>query len=870
LVALSPSELASRVPTQAGLRYARCPSCFAVDVDEPLAWSADEPDALKCVRCGTAFTGLSKPAEAKPTAAAGTDPVEVRPGVVHKYPFWTIDPAQALFPEEKAHLAARRDFKAREWLAKAALYAATASRPDAAAKPAAPNAQGAPGPAEAARAAATLVIRFAQVYPDYASHLDLPGRPKDLGPARPIPPYRRGYATGKWTDSGADDVPLNLLIAYAIVRDAPAWDEAARGQNLDPDEARRIVEEDLFRASAAFVRNQPEETSEASLTVYRGMLAVGRLLDDPLLVHESIARLAMFAERGFSHDGLWRGGDGAAHRRVMAQVDGWLDRLLAGYSDPPSAPMPADGRRYRDLPGTAALPVLLLAREAGAATTTAPAVSNGDGILTASWPAPRVSAPANRRPALFGGAGIARLGVGQGPDALDLELRGLGTFDTPRSARLSLRANVAGRPVLDDLDENAARTDGLELASASHNTVLIDGRNQREDLDLARIPAPASNFLFFAASDDLQVAAMEDQQAYPRSGLTYRQVLIASAGRSSRYGVAVFEVEGGHQHDQMWYAPAGEPATSWSLPATASASPGPDTLLGPSFRYLPSARAAQGRWFVQALGSITGMSQARLDRPTAPVLTRPEGPGLRLHLLGDVPTTAVAGRAPGSRDDDRAALVLRRASGDGRTLRSTFVTVLEPIADAIPPLARVGRVESPPGSIVLLIRTSEGDEHLVLNLQAGKETRVRLADGRALATDGLAVRVRGDGLVLAGGTRVDLDDVTVLQRHRTTGTITGALADGTFVTDTTLAEPDRLAGQALIIRHGDRTARAWTIVQAVNLPDGSSRLHVREAAGFTLDPASGEAQYLQFPRTRHPAPHAFVISGMARVDAGRR
>jgi hypothetical protein len=132
------------------------------------------------------------------------------------------------------------------------------------------------------------------------------------------------------------------------------------------------------------------------------------------------------------------------------------------------------------------------------------------------------------------------------------------------------------------------------------------------------------------------------------------------------------------------------------------------------------------------------------------------------------------------------------------------------------------------------------------------------------------VRVRGADITLAGGTRVDIDGVTALQRHRAAGSITGILPDGGFLTDTTMAEPDQLAGQALIIRHGDRTARAWTIVQAVNLPGGSSRIHVREATGFALDPATGEAQYTQFPRTRHPAPHSFVISGMARADSATK
>ena len=124
---------------------------------------------------------------------------------------------------------------------------------------------------------------------------------------------------------------MNLLIAYALVRDDPAIVEA--GRRLSDPHPARTIERDLFRASAEFVRLQPEEYSEVSLHAYRGLLAVGRLLDDPKLVGEAIKRLDGFSERGFYHDGFWRQGDAAAHRRVLGVIDGWIDRLLAGYPE---------------------------------------------------------------------------------------------------------------------------------------------------------------------------------------------------------------------------------------------------------------------------------------------------------------------------------------------------------------------------------------------------------------------------------------------------------------------------------------------------------------------------------------------------------
>ena len=65
----------------------------------------------------------------------------------------------------------------------------------------------------------------------------------------------------------------------------------------------------------------------------------------------------------------------------------------------------------------------------------------------------------------------------------------MGHFGSPRSRRQALRLAVGGRAVLGDLDDLPARPDGWDRASASHNTVLVDGLNQRETLPLMREPA---------------------------------------------------------------------------------------------------------------------------------------------------------------------------------------------------------------------------------------------------------------------------------------------------------------------------------------------------------------------------------------------
>ena len=859
LFAMNPKDAAGLVPVQAGVRFCRCPSCDTGDDDDSFSWSLTKPKQIACRRCGVVAPNDKAPSRAPDEKAAPEDKkavpedaVEVRPGVVHHYPYHLVEPERQHYPGERLYLSARADHEAREFLAKAALYAAVRYRSK-------PLPERDP---KLARVASALLLRFAQVYPSYATHFDQPSSPKHFDKADLPPPYRLGYKTAKWDWSGSLDVPLNLVVAYALLRDDPALAEA--GRLLGEPDPRKVIEHDLFRASAGFVRRQPEEVSEAALQADRGILAVGRLLDDPVLIGDALDRLDRFAERGFYHDGFWRQGTLASHRRVVALLDGWLDLLLAGSVRSAGLAL-VKGRK-------AEVPMLALARSAGAAVLTEPVA---DDVRLASWPAPAPGA-SPRAPTLLGGTGLARLAVGHGENALDLELRSLDAFGPDGIVRQALRFGVGGRTVLGDLDESPPLVSGWDRSSLSHNTVIVDGLNQRESLAKAQEPASGGNFLYFAAEPDFQVATLDDPRAYPQSTTRYRQTVVASAGDRARYALSVFEVRGGLQHDQVFHGPSGG-RTGWQL--SVPTSPGPDTLLPQGLAFVPTARAADGRWFIQAFGELRPDARATLTHPaTATWAERGAAgshPGARLHILGDTPFDAVTALGPdalsqGKDDSGRAALVLRRRSESGDTLNSLFVTVFEPIFRGTPPLKRVGRVASPSGTVVVYLETPDGSEHVVLNLSPGTVRAVTLADGRALTTDGLAVRVTSAGLVLAGGTFAEVGGGQLQARQsRASGKLVGVVrrpstgSRGWFETDAPLPDLDALAGRVVTITHGDDSTRGWTVERAENTRNGA-RLYLREEPGFALDPASKAARYYQFPQLTAPGPHHFRVGKIAR------
>ncbi len=836
LLEMDSKRLADLVPIQAGFRFCRCPACDSNEADDTLTWSIKKPKVITCKQCNESFPNDKFPAQVDKKFPEDT--IEVVPGRIHHYPYFVVEAEKQRRADERLYLSAKRDYEAREYLAKAALYAAIRYREQPLGRPD-PN---------LARVVCVLVLRFAQVYPDYALHLDQPGQPKFLEPAHQPPPYRRGYGTAKWDWTGSLDVPLNLVIAYALVRDDPEMAKAAK--LLKVADPRRLIEDDLFRASARFVLDQPDEMSEQALQVDRGVLAVARLLGDDSLGQLGMKRLREFGEHGFTHDGLWWQGDASSHRRVLGMLDGWIDRL---WPDGPGAK-----------PAVEALPMLALARSASSAILTeGPATE----VQKVGWPALEASSR-TREPVLLGGAGIARLAVGQGADALDLELRGMGLTGGTRSRRQALRLAVGGRMILADRDDRPARLDGWDRSSASHNTVLVDGLNQRETPRLMAENAPGGDFVSFAADRDFQVAVLDDPWSYPQSTTRYRQTLVACSGVKSRYAVSIFQVIGGLQHDQFFHADPTNPAR-WSI--SIPMKPGPESLLPTTIPYLANALADDGRWFVQSYGEFARMSHAQATVPAQATLREPGSPGLRIHLLGDTPFSIVTGstpRTPSDDDPERSTLMIRRTSPNGATLESTFVSVFDPI-DPEPNLTKVGRMNDSPGFVVLYLETLDGPEHLVINLAPGQVRTVALADGRSLMTDALVVRARRDELMMAGGTVANASGVAVRQPVHV-GKVLAAVrfpspdGRGWFETTAPIPNDPSLVGRTLSIHHGDGFSRSWTLTRIEPTAGGRVRLYVREEPGFLIEGTDRMAHYYQFPGTTEPGPHRFSITSIRR------
>jgi hypothetical protein len=265
------------------------------------------------------------------------------------------------------------------------------------------------------------------------------------------------------------------------------------------------------------------------------------------------------------------------------------------------------------------------------------------------------------------------------------------------------------------------------------------------------------------------------------------------------------------------------------------------------------------------------MANGQATVPALATLGEPKQPGVRIHLLGDVPfsvVTASTPRTPSADDPERSSLLIRRSSKDGATLESTFVTVFDPIGPS-PSLTKVGRMTNTPGFVVLYLETIDGDEHLVVNLRPGQVRTVQLADGRELSTDAFVVRTRRDELMMAGGTVANASGVAVRQPSYS-GKILAAVryqtpeGRGWFETDAPIPNDATLIGRTLSIRHGDDTAWGWTLTKIEPTAENRVRLYVREEPGFLIEGKDRAAHYYQFPSTTSPGPHRFTIGTIRR------
>lgn len=603
--ALDEAALARMVPTQSGLLYIGCPNCQAGRQERQLDWSPERPGEIFCRFCKHRYPSVKYPM---------SKTLEVRNprGETQRYPYWENASGY------RYYFAAKRDDLVRDYLATQArslalLYVATRNL-------------------DYARRSALILDRFAQVFPGWCYHFDYPFHQKEIYEG-PVPPekFRPGMRTARWSAWGYNDMPLPLLEAYDQIRDA----------GVLSGEAKQRIERDLFRTIADYMLANPEAYSNMSPRLWGSLVRVGRIVGERRYVDEPAARIRNMLRDRFYYDGFWAEGSPSYGRQTINSLRQVLELRGDGVEDP-DLRFAAEALRMLHLPDGRPAPV----HDTWAAV---------DGE-----PLPR------SQPFLLPALGHAALAGGVGAGQWQAHLTWSGGYGHEHADALSLLVWTRGREALSDIGYTHTRYRAWTLASAAHNTVVIDERNQ------ASKAADGALRYFDASHPRVQAVSVDNLRAYPKLASRFRRTLVAVDGL---YLVDVFEVEGGSTHDYFLHGDADRPGAV-VLPEAGSP-------VAPRAGWTPTRNEGESAPLLTpgyAYGFLRGEREMRVARAGAIEVGMPDG--LRVRFLAEAGDRLYSGANPSIRaadeDDQQLEKFLRghfRARRTGG--RSVFVAVIE-------------------------------------------------------------------------------------------------------------------------------------------------------------------------------------------------
>lgn len=704
---LTEQQAIELVPRQSGLHYVDCPHCDRGRQENQLQWFPERPNHIECRYCAHRFPSPLYPDHEK---------LEVNTPLGNKawYPYWTDQSGYRHFFQ------AKRDDLIRNYLAQqtrdlAQLY--TLNRDE-----------------HAARRSAILLFRFAEVFPDWCFHYDYPFRQKEIfeGVVKPSQ-FRAGYRTARWTWWAYSDVPIPLVQAYEQLLDSNAFRQLSKERGVDVSQK---IENDLIRNACDQVMANDDQLTNMSPTAWRGLITAGKAIREPTYIHEPVRRLKNLVEKQFFYDGVWCEGSPDYARQSVGGLEQVLDQLR-NYSDPKGYVDPIDGANFQNLDLGNDLKLLKLAKESLSKLR----LPNGRLVpVHDTWSTSRRDTIDRTRPFLLPALGHACLGGGTRNQQSQFHMTWSGGYGHSHGDNLSLLLFANGREQLSDIGYTHTAYRSWTLATASHNTVVIDGINQ--ELGNRENPTDGSLLLFDIASDRIQVARASGERAYPGLATQYeRTVLAVKIDNNRYYAVDLFEVAGGKQHDYWLHGDADQETRVdreglWN-PL--------ETLLPDRIPWTPTRNEGEaGRIKVPyyAYGFVRNLESKSVHAfqqnhwtVVANDSEKEKRSALKVTLLSNRDGDLILGTNPSIRraeEDDsrlesfhRPCLLWRQGSNGERT-KNRFLSVIEPYLES-PAILSIEEISRPGALAVLKVRLKDRIDWFILN--ASEKVDLQLGSG---------------------------------------------------------------------------------------------------------------------------------------------
>ncbi len=818
IMAMDEDLLVSLVPDRTGFRFMGCPNCDAGTQEGQLTWSVTDPDHVRCKHCEMVFPNEKFP----------EDKVMRVPNPVGKevaYPYWEDNSGYKHLFTARGWREARSYFASQAYNL-GALFLAT-------------------GESGYARRAVLILDAFARHYPGFLVSADWPHRPKGFVLE---PPYPNGG--GKWGRWRSDEMPTNLVFAYDAVYASGELERLAEETGAD---VRQRIEEDFFRGAVRQDAFHGPNYGNASPRIYEGLVAIGRVIGDPALVHEGVRRSRELFRLQFYVDGFWMEGSVGYHQMTMRGMDEVFE-AAKGYSDPPGYVDGVDGERFDDLDLENDISII------SRASRIYEICRYPDGRAMPvhdNWARfENLKIPDRSASTLLGGVGHAWLGLGSGNDQAQLHLHFSGGYGHEHADNMNLILFAKGHEVLPDIGYTHTRFRSWSTGTLCHNTVVID--ETRQYTRGKEGPSDGRLLAFEPSFETVQWVEGRGEAAYPGLAEQYgRTLILVDAGEGDTYSVDLFRVKGGSQHD---YALHGNADYDGTVELSVETKPYGENLLPDVEVRFPQGEAdpgdAGGRNPSYAYFQNVSKGEV-VDGVVVDFKVNDSSVGVRSHLQGHSGAEVFTGDAMSFRranEDDallakfRMPMFLLRKTGP-ESLATDFVGVHEPY-DGEPYIQEVKQLESGHG-LALSVSHHGVTDYFIHRTEAEHnpvETGALYLDGRM----GF-VRVK-DGTVekmaIWGGTELRFGE----NRLMGNGVFQGEVAatqrtdagdeDNALVVSGKLEPGMKLDGGTVIVKFGDGSTRGCRI-EGVIQGTQATRLILSEDPGFEVE-GSG-ARHLFFP-----------------------
>lgn len=825
---MSDEEIRALVPTQSGLHYVDCPNCERGRQENQLQWSIESPDHVYCQFCNHGFPSAKFPM---------TQQIVVKgpQGKTAIYPYWEDRAGYRHF------FTAKRDDLVKVFLAQQALDFATLYQET--------------RDLEAARKAAIIIDRFAEVFPNWCYRYDYPFRQKEIydGPVSPSQ-FRDGFRTARWNWWAYSDVPVTLIQAFERIRESGAFEKLSGEKGVD---VLNRIEVDLVRNACDQVLANRDDLTNMSPTAWRGLIAAGKAIHEPLYIHEPFSRLNRFVNEKFFYDGMWHEGAPDYGWQSLGGLE-QVARSLEGYSDPIGYRNPTTGLRFDRLNVLKDSQSIKLAKRA----LNLLRLPNGRAVpIHDTWPTSQRGVPEYSDSYLLPGLGHGCIAGGRGDQQWQVHMTWSGGYGHSHGDNLSLLLFAHGRELLSDLGYTHTAYRPWTIATLAHNTVVIDGENQ----SLGGIDKPTDGDLeiFDVSNEYLQIMRATGDRGFGKKPKSYRRThVVVRDPRQMGYLVDLFDVDGGDMHDYLLH---GDADHDQSVTTNIHLSP-LSTLVPGNQEWTPTRNEGETRRIMEpyyAYGFLKSLRFAPLlDKAIVPIrFESPDrrSPVLGIHVLPQKDSSLVVGKNPSirnAREDDsqldsvhRPFIMVRHQANGGR---SRFVTVIDPYIDQ-PEVIRVEPIQATDNFTVLAISTRHSDDLVVVNDSGGM---IRFEHGGNPFTFsgriGAVSRSNLDGqmkwaYVLGDGTWTE-------KGYSITGNPTYQSKVRQFVNDGILLPPDQASkiSKKTVLRL--KTEDHWTYgftVSQVSEQESGLFIKPQESVPFSYDPSKKILRLEGFPQREH-------------------